>query len=190
MESFATTLMTIVNGEITQLFELEPSELRKSYYDRIYAKTASLFEVSTEGVALIGNCSDEIIETMRTFGRNIGLAFQIVDDVLDFTGDQESVGKPVGSDLRQGLLTLPTLIYLEGLEEYRSLARSLREKQVSDPELETLVEAIRTSNAVDLALEEAERYIQQGEELLDFMPESAERDALIEIARYIVQRNV
>jgi geranylgeranyl pyrophosphate synthase len=178
MESFARTLMTIVNGEITQLFELEPSDLQRSYYDRIYAKTASLFEVSTEGVALIGDCDENTIETMRNFGYNIGLAFQIVDDVLDYTGDQDSVGKPVGSDLRQGLLTLPTLLYLEQIEDGNNLARSIREQQVEDHELEELVEAVRTSSAIDLSLHEAEGYTQRGEELLSQMPDTPERDAL------------
>lgn len=190
IESFASTLMTIVNGEITQLFELEPADLQQSYYDRIYAKTASLFEISTAGVALIGRCDDETYETMRTFGHHIGLAFQIVDDVLDFTGDQESVGKPVGSDLRQGLLTLPTLLYLEQHEDGRNLARSLREKEVDDLELEQLIDAVRTSPAIGLALQKAERFTQQGEELLTNMPATPERGALIEIARYVVRRNL
>jgi geranylgeranyl pyrophosphate synthase len=190
MEAFARTLMTIVNGEITQLFELEPSDLKKSYFDRIYAKTASLFEVSTEGVALIGECDNETIETMKNFGYNIGLAFQIVDDVLDYTGDQESVGKPVGSDLRQGLITLPTLLYLENIEHGESMARQLREQQVEDLELEQLIEDVRTSTAVELALEEAEKYIQRGAELLSLMPDTPEREALVEIARYVVRRNL
>jgi geranylgeranyl pyrophosphate synthase len=190
MESFARTLMTIVNGEITQLLEIEPGDLERSYYDRIYAKTASLFEVSTEGVALIGNCDDDTIDTMRTFGHNIGLAFQIVDDILDFTGDQESVGKPVGSDLRQGLLTLPTLLYLEELDDGCSLARSLREKDLEDVELGRIIESIRTSSAIELATEKAEEFVQQGEELLNRMPDTPEREALIEIARYVVRRNL
>ncbi len=190
MESFAQALMTIVNGEITQLFEIEPRDLEQSYYDRIYAKTASLFEVSTEGVALMGNCDDDIIDTMRTFGHHIGLAFQIVDDILDFTGDQESVGKPVGSDLRQGLLTLPTLLYLEKLEDGHNLARSLREKDVEDVELGRMIESIRTSAAIDVALEKAENFVQQGEDLILRMPDTPEREALIEIARYVVRRKL
>jgi geranylgeranyl pyrophosphate synthase len=190
MESFARTLMTIVNGEITQLFELEPSDLKRSYYDRIYAKTASLFEVSTEGVALIGDCDDETIESMKNFGYNIGLAFQIVDDILDFTGDQESVGKPVGSDLRQGLLTLPTLNYLETCEDGEVMARQLREQQIDEVQLEQIIEAVRTSSAVERSLEAAEDFVNQGEELLSLMPDTPERDALIEISRYVIRRNL
>lgn len=189
MESFAHTLMTIVNGEITQIFDLEPNNLQQSYYDRIYAKTASLFEISTEGVALIGGCDDETIETLRTFGHNIGVAFQIVDDILDFTGDQESVGKPVGSDLRQGLITLPTLLYLDEIEDGRRLTRSLREKRIDELELENLIEAVRRSSAIDLAIEQAKRFTQQGEAMLKRMPANPEREALIEITRYVVRRN-
>jgi geranylgeranyl pyrophosphate synthase len=190
MEAFARTLMTIVNGEITQLFTVGSTNLVDSYFDRIYAKTASLFEVSTMGVALIGNCDEDTVETMHDFGHNIGLAFQIVDDILDFTGDQESVGKPVGSDLRQGLLTLPTLLYLEQREDGLSLARSLREQQVDDLELERHIEAIRISSAIDRSMQKAEEYIQRGEELLTLMPETPEREALVEIARYVVHRTI
>ncbi|MGD8632600.1 MAG: polyprenyl synthetase family protein [Anaerolineales bacterium] len=190
MEAFAQTLMTIVNGEITQLFEVNSSDLVNSYFDRIYAKTASLFEVSTLGVALIGDCDEDTVETMHDFGYNIGLAFQIVDDILDFTGDQESVGKPVGSDLRQGLLTLPTLLYLEQRDDGFNLARSLREQQVDDLELEHHIEAIRMSSAIKRSMKKAEEYIQRGEELLSLMPETPEREALTEIARYVVRRNI
>ena len=190
MESFARTLMTIVNGEVTQLFEIEPADLERSYFDRIYAKTASLFEVSTEGVALIGDCDEDTIETMRNFGYNIGLAFQIVDDILDFTGDQESVGKPVGSDLRQGLLTLPTLLYLETLEQGAELARSLREQRVEERELEGIIEHVRTSSAIGRSMQKAQMFIERGEELLSLMPETPEREALTDIARYVVRRNL
>ncbi len=86
---------------------------RDDYYKRIYAKTASLFETSATSAAMIGTTDEMLIEKMRQFGYNIGTGFQIVDDILDFTGEQATVGKPVGSDLRQGLITLPTLCYLE-----------------------------------------------------------------------------
>lgn len=190
MDVFARTLMTIVNGEITQLFDVEPDDLLQSYYDRIYAKTASLFEVSTLGAALIGECDEETIESMRAFGHKIGLAFQIVDDVLDFTGDQESVGKPVGSDLRQGLLTLPTLLYLADRDQDHNLIRSIREQQLKEHEYEELVDAIRSSSAISQALAQAEFFIQQGEDLLNNMPATPERDALMEISRYIVRRDL
>ncbi len=113
MERFAETLMAIVNGEITQLFGTRSDDLRRDYYDRIYAKTASLFELAAEGGALLSDVDATVAEDIKQFGYAIGVAFQIMDDVLDFVGDPAKVGKPVASDLRQGLITLPTVYYLE-----------------------------------------------------------------------------
>lgn len=188
MEAFARTLMTIVNGEITQLFDQEIHDFHQSYYKRIYAKTASLFEVASEGAALLANCDDDCVEAMRSFGYHIGLAFQIVDDVLDFTGDQLEVGKPVANDLRQGLITLPTVLHFQDHPQGREWLRRLRSQGVLDEELETLIEEIRTSPAIERSLEEAQQFIHEGESRLKEMPAVPERDALYDLARYVVLR--
>ena len=113
MKLFAETLATIVNGELTQLFVSRGVISRVDYAKRIYAKTASLFEMTTQAAALISPTNEIMVGAMRQFGYHLGMAFQIVDDTLDFTGEQETVGKPVGSDLLQGLVTLPAIYYAE-----------------------------------------------------------------------------
>ena len=113
MKLFAETLATIVNGELTQLFAARGVISRENYNKRIYAKTASLFEMTTQAAAMIGHANEASVEAMRQYGYHLGMAFQIVDDILDFTGEQETVGKPVGSDLLQGLVTLPAIYYAE-----------------------------------------------------------------------------
>ncbi|OQX62518.1 MAG: hypothetical protein B5M51_05940 [Anaerolinea sp. 4484_236] len=113
MEEFAETLAIIVSGELTQMFDSRGLASRENYYQRIYAKTASLFELSTSGAAIISPVEPKTVETARVFGHQLGMAFQIVDDILDFTGEQAAIGKPVGSDLLQGLITLPALYYIE-----------------------------------------------------------------------------
>ena len=109
MRLFADTLAIIVNGEITQLFASHGVASREDYYARIYAKTASMFELATAAAALLSPAPPEQIEVIRKFGYQLGMAFQIVDDVLDFTGEQSTIGKPVANDLRQGLITLPSI---------------------------------------------------------------------------------
>lgn len=188
MDLFARTLMTIVNGEINQLFRTPCGDVRKDYFERIYAKTASLFELATTGAALLCECEPELVEKMRAFGYNIGVAFQIVDDVLDFTGDQRRVGKPLASDLRQGLITLPTLCYLEAAPNERELYGLLDEQRLEEADLDRLIEAIRASDAIDQALKEAEGFAALGEELLEDMPVTPEREALADLARYVVRR--
>ena len=122
---------------------------------------------------------------------NIGTGFQIVDDILDFTGEQATVGKPVGSDLRQGLITLPTLCYLEANPD-TPLAQPIRNGkcQESREQLDRLVEEIRHSPAIEAAMAEARQYIQKGLDLLSELPDSPEVKALEELARYIVQREI
>ena len=190
MDLFARTLMTIVNGEINQLFRTPRGDIRQDYFERIYAKTASLFELATTGAALLCDSEPDLVEKMRAFGYNIGVAFQIVDDVLDFAGDQRRVGKPLASDLRQGLITLPTLCYLESTPNERELYGLLDEQRLEEADLGRLIEAIRSSDAIDRALEEAEGFAVMGEELLSGMPATPQKAALADLARYVVRRTL
>jgi geranylgeranyl pyrophosphate synthase len=190
MARFAETLMTIVNGEITQLFGTRSDDNRKDYYDRIYAKTASLFELAAEGGALLAEVEPNIADDVRQFGYSIGVAFQIVDDVLDFVGDPAKVGKPLASDLRHGLMTLPTLYYHEQVPNDLVLQRLIHQERIDDEEMDRLVESIRSSDAVERARREARAFIDEAETLLTGMPPSRERDALSDLARYVVQRSL
>lgn len=190
MGVFARTLLTIVNGEITQLFRTKRAEAREDYFDRIYAKTASLFELASEAGAMLAGSSPEVITAMKAFGYHVGLAFQIVDDVLDFVGDQEQVGKPVASDLRQGLITLPTLCYLKQNPEDPGLSRILADGHLDGRMLEELIKAIRDSGAINESLEEARGFAAAGGANLAGVPDGPERDALFELAQYVVQRTV
>jgi len=190
MESFARTLMTIVNGEITQLFDQETDDYLQSYYDRIYAKTASLFEVASEGAALLANSGPDTLEAMRSFGYHLGLAFQIVDDVLDFTADQHDLGKPVANDLRQGLITLPTILHLEDHPEDAAWLNPLSRQEAGDQVLEELILKIRGSGAIERSIDQAQQFVEQGEEQLRNIPSAPERDALYQLAHYVVARSV
>ena len=113
MKLFAETLTVIVNGELTQMFAAKGIIERKNYYSRIYAKTGSLFEMSALSATMLGTEDESVRASMKTYGYEVGMAFQIMDDVLDFTGEQATVGKPVGSDLLNGLVTLPAIYYVE-----------------------------------------------------------------------------
>lgn len=188
MRIFARTLMTIVRGEISQMFGTMQGDDREDYFNRIYSKTASLFEVATEGAAILSGASPETTEDMRTLGYNLGIAFQIVDDVLDFVSESREVGKPVANDLRQGLITLPTLYYIEADGRRNELRDRLRSKSIGKEEIEDLIQDIRSSDAVDRARHEAQEFIAKSEQILETLPDSPERDALHELAQYIVHR--
>jgi geranylgeranyl pyrophosphate synthase len=187
---FAQTLTVIVDGEITQLLGSRCKADRQAYLKRIYAKTASLFETSAQSAALISNAPDETVEAMRQFGYEIGMAFQIIDDILDFTGDQTTVGKPVGNDLRQGIITLPALAYAELYPTDTQAQMLVRGECLQDEKMVgTLIEAIRSSQAIQNSHNEAIQYIERGLTHLHTLPPSPERYALEELANYIVDRH-
>ncbi|MCB9134125.1 MAG: polyprenyl synthetase family protein [Anaerolineales bacterium] len=190
MQLFAETLTTIVNGEITQYFRSKGIASRDDYYTRIYAKTASMFELASEAAAVLSPVDERTINIARRFGYEIGVAFQIVDDVLDFTGEQARVGKPVGSDLRQGLITLPALYFFEANPGDPDMHSVIERNGHNQRQLDRLIDAIRESNAIELALEEADEYVQRALGLLEEFPYSSERDALADLATYITRRNI
>lgn len=193
MKLFAQTLSEIVNGEVNQLFQSHCSLSHDKYFDRIYAKTASLFRTSCCSAALISPVSSEVVDSMCTFGYEIGMAFQIVDDILDFTGEQRTLGKPVGGDLSSGLFTLPAIIYFEEHEdepEIKELSSGDCEVLDDDKKLSALIEDIRNSDAIQKSHQEAKKFVERGLDELLQQPLSEERRALEEIAEYIIQRNL
>lgn len=190
MRLFAETLAIIVNGELTQLFTSKGLASREDYFQRIYAKTASMFELCTAAAALLSPVDAQEVETMRQMGYNLGMAFQIMDDILDFTGEQATVGKPVASDLRQGLITLPALYYLEQEPEDAYMNAVLHGKLYEDDKFTRLVGSIRASGAIEASLQEAEKYIDCAVETMLKQSDCPQRQALLELANYIIRRDL
>jgi geranylgeranyl pyrophosphate synthase len=189
MRMFSETLAMIVNGEIIQLFASRGRASREDYFNRIHAKTASMFELATSAAAVLSPISDGVVELVSQYGFGIGMAFQIVDDILDFTGEQDNIGKPVANDLRQGLITLPTLCYLETHPDDPDAKAIMNGKSYAEMDMERLAKSVRESGAVNLALDEAKQFVDQGLAALRQLPANQERLALEELAAYIVQRH-
>ena len=188
MRIFAETLATIVSSELTQMFTSRGILSRENYYKRIYAKTASLFEMTARSAALISPVDDSVVEAMRNFGYKTGMAFQIVDDVLDFTGEQSAVGKPLGSDLLNGLVTLPAIFYAEAHPDDPDVLSLPQGGWTNSDNMARLIHKIRASRAVSQSLDEASGLVESAIEHLDVLQPGTERDALESLARYIVGR--
>ena len=188
MQRFAETLMAICSGEIRQMFDERRDQVsRQEYERRIFAKTASLLALSTEAGAILAGADERTTSALRTYGERLGLAFQVVDDVLDFVADEETLGKPVGSDLRQGLVTLPLLLFLEAEPKHPVLRRALAQ----NPSSEAVQEAVRTvaaSPAIGQAVEVAHEYAGQAKAALGDIPESRYQTALLDVADFAVHR--
>jgi geranylgeranyl pyrophosphate synthase len=190
MEIFAETLAVIVSGELDQMFTARGVIDRERYYSRIYAKTASLFEMTSRAAAMLSPASPAAVEAMRVVGYETGMAFQIVDDILDFTGEQASMGKPIGSDLMSGLVTLPAIYYAEQAPHDPDVQLLSQGGWASQEKMSRLVQSIRETNSVQLAMQEASLHVERAVEVLQGFDSGTERDALENLARYIVDRKI
>jgi geranylgeranyl pyrophosphate synthase len=187
MSIFAQGLMTICSGELKQIFNSRGRlPTREEYHQRIYSKTASLFAASTEAGAVLSGAPEPEIQALREYGRTLGMAFQIVDDVLDFVGDELELGKPIGSDLRQGIVTLPALYFHKMHPADDALIKVLNDP--GEEEMKAIVAAIKESGAVESALDEARTFAQHSQESLKILPHNEYRQAMLDLADYVVER--
>jgi len=189
MSLFAQTLTTIVNGEVRQLFSRKGITTREEYFRRIYEKTGSMFVLATHAAAQLSGAKGSEIEAAKSYGHEVGKAFQIVDDILDFTGDETRLGKPIGGDLQQGVLTLPTLYFTEENPDHPELKAVMNGKGKSDL-IEKVITDIKNSRAIHRALEDARLYAGRAVEALDGLPPGEDRDALRELAEFVVEREI
>ncbi len=188
MDHFAKTLMVILNGEIAQRFSRWKLD-RQEYEQRIYAKTGALFVLATRAAAILGAAEKQSQAALVEYGHSTGMAFQIVDDVLDFIGSPEKMGKPNGSDLRQGLVTLPVIYYAEAHPRDPDLVVMLEGNEGHNDAIPRLIAAVRESDAIDDALHEARQLVEQGQHALEKLPDSIYTQALASIANSIVERD-
>jgi len=185
----AETLCTMCAGEVRQIFATQGKHTgREDYYRGIEAKTAALFAASTEMAGILAGAGEPQIAALRRFGRELGVAFQIVDDVLDFSGSEAQLGKPAGSDLRQGLITLPTLCYLEEVEDDAAVNAVLSGQRDAE-HVRAAMEAVCASGAIEAALAEARAHATRSREVLATLPDDDSRQMLGSLADYVVARN-
>ena len=186
-ELFAHTLRELATGELQELsVAFTGDSSRDLYWKRIHGKTASLFSTAAESAAILGDASLQQIEACRDFGTNLGMAFQIVDDILDFEGTEEEIGKPVGNDLLQGVLTLPAIIFIEryGTQEIINAENDLREPHLAAD----MTEKIRNSTAIAEAYTVADEFLQKAQQSLEELGESTYQRSLAEMITYVTKR--
>ncbi|MBV9384867.1 MAG: solanesyl diphosphate synthase [Chroococcidiopsidaceae cyanobacterium CP_BM_ER_R8_30] len=179
-------IMDLAAGEIQQgLNRFDQNLLLETYLEKSYYKTATLFANSAKAAGLLSDVSREIAEHLYSYGRHIGLAYQVVDDILDFTGSTETLGKPVGSDLKSGNLTAPVLFALEEKPYLRVL---IEREFAQDDDLEQAIALIRDSRGLERSRELAAQHAQIAVEHLVDLPPSECHQALINMADYVLSR--
>jgi octaprenyl-diphosphate synthase len=187
---FAETLGAMAQGQIDdanrQLGGRHGWETisRERYYRTIGGKTASLFVLACQGTGLLVGLSSAEVEALRVYGENLGLAFQVFDDILDFTASEAELGKPVGSDLRAGTITLPVILMRD-----RELADGRFRSAYDAEDVELQLKLVQESGAIPMALAEAEDLVTRARNALTVLPQGVERDALDALAAYVTQRD-
>ena len=194
IQLFARTLRDLADGELRELDRaFDWSQGQKPYWERVQRKTASLFATAAQSGAILGGAPESAVQTLRSYGLSLGTAFQIVDDILDFEGDEEEVGKPVGNDLRQGVITLPTILYLERYARDLTPFSSLRGGETSasgaDGALQEAIALVRASPAIQDAYRIAAQHVQHARRALEGAPEGPIRQALVDLADYVTARD-
>ena len=188
VRNFAETLRVMARGELTQdmsAFEYSPDI--EAYFQRIGGKTASLFATAAEAGAILSGADESYVEPARRFGDQLGMAFQIVDDVLDFRSTSEELGKPAGSDLLAGTLTLPSLLYMEQRPSDNPIRRAFAGTR-RRANLRRAVDEIRESDLLDESLKTARVFAGRAHEALEALPAGEPRDTLAGLVDYVVER--
>jgi octaprenyl-diphosphate synthase len=190
MQILADATNVIAEGEVLQLLNMhDPDVTEERYLEVIRCKTAKLFEAAAEIGALISGANPAQIAAAGEYGRSLGTAFQLIDDVLDYSGKAEEIGKNVGDDLREGKPTLP-LIYLmkNGSEDERALVKACIE-QGDESKFDAILSAITQSGALDYTKAEADKAAARAEHAIQDLPETAFKQALMDLAFLAVNRN-
>lgn len=185
---FSYTLKTISAGELKQSFNaFNLHQNIDDYMDRIFCKTAALFMMATESGSVLSQASEESIQALNEYSRCLGIAFQIVDDILDFIGDEKVLGKPTGSDLLQGTLTLPSLMLLEKYREDNPIEH-LFQGEDQDKYRRLAITMIRESSIIADCYQIASNYAEEAIRSLEGLSAGDAYRSLVELAQYVVQR--
>ena len=187
---FAETIMELSSGELQEMAETyNPEQSMQGYLVRIYNKTASLFTTAAESGAILSGAPEACSQSMRSYGHNLGMAFQVVDDILDFDGTEEEIGKPIGSDLANGVVTLPTLIAMQRRSCCDAVKRVLANPDDEDL-MKEVVSLIQNESVLEESYEFASRYCEKALANLSGLPPCPSRDSLEELVSHVkVRRN-
>ncbi len=189
MSAIAKAVMIICSGELRQVFNSNNLEMNEAeYYRQINSKTAALFGTASETAALLAGRPTNEVALLREYGIKLGMSFQITDDVLDFVGDQVELGKPVGGDLRQGIVTLPVIYALQHGERGAELRDMLRSGVSDDETTAQAIALIDSTGALEKSYQAAERLAAVARGCLSTFEDSVYRQALLDLTEFAVSR--
>jgi octaprenyl-diphosphate synthase len=183
--------VVIAEGEVMQLsVSKNTATTEDEYMAVINAKTAALFSAAAEVGGIIAERSNEEQAALRSYGKNLGLAFQLVDDALDYSGEQAKLGKSIGDDFREGKITLPVVLsFRRGTEEERSFwRRTLQDGEHREADLDQAITFMKKTGAIDDTIRRAHHYGEMARDALAIFPESREKSALLDAVEFCISR--
>ncbi len=179
-------IMDLADGEVKQgLFRYDTGQSFETYLEKSYCKTASLIANSSKAAGVLSSLPDDRLDALHRFGRQLGLAFQVVDDILDFTGSDQQLGKPAASDLASGYLTAPALF---ALEERPALAGLIEREFSQDGDLEQALELVRGCDAIPRARALAQQFARESMQALEWLPPGESSRALRAMPESVLSR--
>ena len=182
---FAETIMELSKGQMNELVNaFSPDQNMEDYLDRIYNKTASLFATAAESGAILSGVDENTVSALRTYGVNLGIGFQLLDDILDIASSTEKTGKPVGNDILHGIITLPVLIYQKNNPQDECIARYF-ENPDNVQQVDEILNKIGADSVVEECLNIAYQYKNKASKALEFLPDIIERDCLHDLLEYV-----
>ncbi|TCS93395.1 heptaprenyl diphosphate synthase component II [Hazenella coriacea] len=187
----STSIMRMCLGEIDQIEDLYNGDQHlRQYLRRIKRKTALLMAISCQLGAIVSGAKPEIVRDLYAYGYYVGMAFQLTDDVLDIVGEERVLGKPAGSDLLQGNITLPVSYTLHhGDAAEKKMIRNYLQSRGEVSQVEQILDVVRQAGGIEYTLDLSKQYLQKAQERLDRLPDSSERESLRMIAEFIVRRS-
>lgn len=189
MDRLANATNVISEGEVLQLMNVRNPDLSiEDYYQVIKGKTAMLFAAATESAAVLAGSDSAVQKAAYDYGIDLGIAFQIQDDILDYSGSAEALGKNAGDDLAEGKVTLPLIRTLQTCDDItrKRIRRAIRQGGTED--LDPILEAVQTTGALEFCQQQALKHCDQAISALSILPDSPARDALSGLARLAVAR--
>lgn len=185
---FTQAMMTVSRGEINQSFNaFNLNQTFEDYLGRIACKTASLFVLAMESGAVLSQATPKATQALRDYSYHLGIAFQIVDDILDYVGTEDELGKPIGSDLAQGTLTLPAMLLSKYYPERNLVEKAFAGKE-RDNYVELAVAQVQNSTIPDECFSLAGDYAKEAINFLVDLPHSTHHTSLARLAQYVIER--
>jgi len=192
LEALSDTAIRMTEGQILELVNTHNWNItRGEYLGIIASKTAALISAACGSAGIIAGAQLADIQSLKDFGFNMGIAFQIVDDILDYTSTVEKVGKPIGNDLREGKITLPLIYALTCLDkkERDRLEHLFKDGDPSESDYLGVVDLVKANGAIKRCRKDAQDYAEYAETYLDYFPDSPVKESLFGLNQFIVNRN-